>query len=115
MFMESNNEKLRNRGFIQQEDLQNIIYLAKIGKNQYKELPSEPSRKKSYPLPRDIIARTLAKMDTSIMPFLMKVLKEDDLSKISEVIDAINDENNILYKEAERSINIINSKVDNRK
>ena len=49
------------------------------------------------------------------MPFLMKVLKEDDLSKISEVIDAINDENNILYKEAERSINIINSKVDNRK
>ena len=145
-----------------------ILYLGKIGNNQYKALPEQPSKKKSYPLPRDIIARTLGNMKPEILDVLLKVLIFNDTVKISEAIDAIgfmvfynsqlatknnfmeiekimkkykdneviiwkcitclsafplkesisllnnikeliNDTNNILYKEANRSINIINS------
>lgn len=68
---------------------QMVKYLGKIGKNQYKYLPEKVSMKKSYPLPRDIIARTLGKMDIEVLPTLFNVLKGDDIQKISEVIDAI--------------------------
>ncbi|PTY39497.1 hypothetical protein [Brachyspira hampsonii] len=63
-------------------------YLGIIGNNQYKKLPKKVSSKKSYPLPRDIIARTLAKMNAEIFPVLIEVLTSDDLSKIYEAIDA---------------------------
>lgn len=65
------------------------LYLGKIGQNQYKKLPDAVSAKKSFPLPRDIIARALGKMEPSILPVLIKVLDGGDLSKISEVLDAI--------------------------
>ncbi|CRF34870.1 hypothetical protein BRSU_2301 [Brachyspira suanatina] len=63
-------------------------YLGIIGNNQYKKLPKKISSKKSYPLPRDIIARTLSKMDISIIPALIKILKSNNLIKIYEAIDA---------------------------
>lgn len=66
-----------------------IPYLGKIGENQHKKLPSRSSRKKSYPLPRDIIARTLAKMDTCISPLLHNELKNNDEHMLSELIDSI--------------------------
>ncbi|MDA0054579.1 hypothetical protein OFR37_06640 [Brachyspira hyodysenteriae] len=63
-------------------------YLGIIGNNQYKKLPKKISSKKSYPLPRDIIARTLSKMDISILPALIKILKSSNLIKIYEALDA---------------------------
>lgn len=66
-----------------------INYLGKIGNNQYVELPNKVSAKKSFPLPRDIIARTLGKMDTSILSELIEVMKSDKCNMICEVIDAI--------------------------
>ncbi|WP_041137939.1 hypothetical protein [Beduini massiliensis] len=63
--------------------------LGKIGHNQYHALPKRGSAKKSYPLPRDLIARCLGKMDTAVFPILLEVLNTDDLSRISEVLDAI--------------------------
>ena len=63
-------------------------YLGIIGNNQYKKLPKKISSKKSYPLPRDIIARTLSKMDISIVPALIKILKSNNLIKIYEAVDA---------------------------
>ena len=63
-------------------------YLGIIGNNQYEKLPKKISSKKSYPLPRDIIARTLSKMDISILPALIKILKSSNLIKIYEAIDA---------------------------
>ncbi|WP_300370403.1 hypothetical protein [Brachyspira sp.] len=66
-----------------------INYVGIIGKNQYKTLPKKISSKKSYPLPRDIIARTLAKMDITIFNLLLEILATDDLIKIYEIIDAI--------------------------
>ena len=66
-----------------------IPYLGKIGKNQYHELPSKVSLKKSYPCARDIIARSLARMETDICPLLYEVLLSNDTIKIREVLDAI--------------------------
>ncbi|RDW16781.1 hypothetical protein [Oceanobacillus chungangensis] len=66
-----------------------VDYLGKIGNNQHKVLPADGFNKNSYPLPRDIIARTLAHMDEEILPTLLNVLKTNYTFKIREVIDAI--------------------------
>ncbi|MEI0517424.1 hypothetical protein [Brachyspira murdochii] len=94
-------------------------YLGKIGNNQYKKLPKKVSSKKSYPLPRDIIARILAKMNADILPVLIEVLQSDDLLKIYEAIDSfgymcfynetLQNEKNIEY-----IINLINKYKDDK-
>lgn len=66
-----------------------VKYLGRIGNNQYTELPKEDFKKKSYPLPRDIISRTLAHMGKEILPELVEVLKIDNILAIREGIDAI--------------------------
>lgn len=68
---------------------QMIKYLGRIGRNQHKCLPQRTSLKKSYPLPRDLVARSLGKMNGEILPVLMNVLKGNDRTKVLEVIDAI--------------------------
>lgn len=64
-------------------------YLGKLGDNQYRTAPERVSAKKSYPLPRDIIARSLGKMSPRILPVLLEVLACGELPKISEALDAI--------------------------
>jgi HEAT repeat protein len=66
-----------------------VEYLGKIGNNQHTVLPAKSFNKTSYPLPRDIIARTLAHMKEEILPVLMDVLKTNNIPAIREVIDAI--------------------------
>lgn len=66
-----------------------IAKLGRIGGNQHRDLPSKSFEKKSYPLPRDIAARTLAHIGVVALPDLLDVLDEDDLLKLSEAIDAI--------------------------
>lgn len=66
-----------------------IPFLGKIGGNQHKSLPDRVSQKKSYPLPRDIIARSLAKMPPGVFPVLLQVLQGDDAEKICEILDAV--------------------------
>lgn len=66
-----------------------VEYLGQIGNNQHTVLPTNGFNKKNYPLPRDIIARTLARMEEEILPVLMDVLKTNNISAIREVIDAI--------------------------
>jgi len=64
-------------------------YLGRIGNNQYTELPEEEFGKKSYPLPRDIISRTLSHMGKQVLPYLLEILVTKDILAIREVIDAI--------------------------
>lgn len=66
-----------------------VCYLGKIGTNQHRSLPLKPSGKKSFPLPRDLIARSLGKMEPSILPVLLEVLNSADSPRISEALDAI--------------------------
>lgn len=63
-------------------------WLGRIGNNQYKALPDKVSAKKSFPLPRDLIARSLARMDTAVFPLLLQLLETGSLQQISEALDA---------------------------
>lgn len=64
-------------------------YLGRIGTNQYKEVPDTVSAKTSYPLPRDIIARSMGRMDCTILPVLLDVMKSGCRSMVSEALDAV--------------------------
>jgi len=68
---------------------QMLNYVGKIGNNQHSKLPNEVSKKVSYPLPRDIIARIMGKMSILVLPTLIEALKEYSLFVIREVVDAI--------------------------
>ncbi len=66
-----------------------IEQLGRIGKNQYKLVPQNKFNKKSYPLPRDIAARTLGNIGIISLPGLLDILSTDNMSQLSEGIDAI--------------------------
>jgi len=70
-----------------------IDLLGKIGNNQEKELPKKYFDKKSFPLPRDLAARTLAKMGNTPTPFLIELLEDysDNYSNFvkEQAVDAI--------------------------
>lgn len=63
--------------------------LGKIGNNQYKKLPAKPFNKKNYPLPRDIVARTITKIGVDALPNLIEILQKGSEEQIAEAIDAI--------------------------
>ncbi|UUD35693.1 hypothetical protein NPA07_02355 [Mycoplasmopsis caviae] len=66
-----------------------VEFLGKIGRNQISEIPKYVSLKKLYPTPRDIIAKSLAKMHPSILPILLETLKLGTSEQKLEVIDSI--------------------------
>ena len=68
---------------------QMVPFLGKIGNNQYQTPPAHASQKKSYPLPRDIIARSLARMGTDALPALLAVLRQGTDVQVSEALDAV--------------------------
>lgn len=98
---------------------QMVDYLGKIGSNQHKKLPDAVSKKKSYPLPRDIIARTVGNMDTAVFPVLAGVIKGNDTSKISEALDAIGymafyHSQLATHQNAEEILSVIKKQMENK-
>ncbi|MGL4742018.1 MAG: hypothetical protein ACRC41_14665 [Sarcina sp.] len=79
--------------FLEKGDLQVastlVTHLGKIGNNKHKVLPITVSKKKSYPLPRDIVARILGKMSPEILPVLLDTLHSNEREIVSECFDAI--------------------------
>lgn len=66
-----------------------IALLGKVGNNQETRLPEKYCEKKSYPLARDMAARTLVKIGKSAMPGLLKKLAAGDSFETQQAIDAI--------------------------
>lgn len=73
------------KGMVKTAELM-VAYLGYIGEIRYKP---DKVKRKDYPIPRDIIARSLGRMDCSILPVLYDVLYSNDEIKILQVIDAI--------------------------
>lgn len=76
-----------------------IQLLGEIGNNQEKELPKKYFNKKSFPLPRDLAARTLVKIGETATPFLIEILNDNNFIsnnfKKEQALDAIG---SIAYK-----------------
>ncbi len=66
-----------------------LDYLGLIGNNQHKTIPATVSKKKSFPLPRDIIARSLGRMNPAICGTLLNYIHLANLPQLAELIDAI--------------------------
>lgn len=66
-----------------------IPLLGTIGRNQHRQPSLEAFKKSSYPLPRDIVARVLARMDPTILPILTTSIHEGARVQVLEVIDAV--------------------------
>ena len=68
---------------------QMTTYLGQIRSGQYKHLPRKCSDKNGYPMPRDLIARILGKMDEEIYPILAATLAKKDILVLREAVDAV--------------------------
>lgn len=66
-----------------------VKYLGKVGNNQHRTLPNKKFKKKNYPLPRDIIGRTICKLGKPALNTLKKCLNNGDYLQVLEAIDAI--------------------------
>lgn len=65
-----------------------IPFLGTIGGNQHTFVPDAPSKKASFPLPRDIIARSLGRMTPDILPLLQREIAQEHPVRLPEAIDA---------------------------
>ncbi len=67
-----------------------IKCLEEIGNNQHKKVPLKEFLKDSYPLPRDIVSRTLIRVKgNNVISKLLKELNTKNKRALSEVIDTI--------------------------
>lgn len=64
-------------------------YLGKIGHNQHKKVPTKISNKKSYPLPRDIIARIIAHISPIHFLDFIIVIPKLTYTQLLEAVDAL--------------------------
>lgn len=80
-------EALGNMGEAAVESL--ISMLGRAGDNQERNLPVTCCKKKSFPLARDLAARTLVKLGRSALPALTAQLQKGDSFENQQAIDAI--------------------------
>jgi hypothetical protein len=66
-----------------------VPLIGRIGHNQHKCVANVDLGKKSYPLPRDIVARIIIRMGPMALPRLEKAMDVDDNPVLSEIIDII--------------------------
>lgn len=73
-----------------QETAQLLIpLLGAIGRNQHEQPSTEAFKKTSYPLPRDIVARILARVDPVVLPPLIAAVVDGSRTQVVEATDAV--------------------------
>jgi HEAT repeat protein len=60
-----------------------------IGNNQHTQIKIVDIKKKSFPLPRDIVARIIIRIGCEALPFLEEILEQGTYKQKLEAIDAI--------------------------
>ncbi len=66
-----------------------IALLGKIGTNHERDLPKKYFNKKSFPLARDLAARTLVKIESPAIPSLIEKITNGDQFEIQQALDAV--------------------------
>ncbi|MEL7671583.1 MAG: HEAT repeat domain-containing protein [Methanobacterium sp.] len=66
-----------------------IKLLGQIGNNQEKELPEKYFNKKSFPLARDMAARTIVKIGKPATPYLIEVVEKQNDYILQQAVDAL--------------------------
>lgn len=66
-----------------------VPFLGRVGRNQHRSPDPNEFKKVSFPLPRDIAARILARMDNAALPALLAVLHAADRTATLEALDAV--------------------------
>ncbi|MGF1759319.1 hypothetical protein L4D76_15525 [Photobacterium sagamiensis] len=67
-----------------------LMLLDKIGNNQETEIPRQGFNKKSYPLPRDIVARTLCRIGPTILPDIFEfIVNAETPKRLEQAIDVL--------------------------
>ena len=66
-----------------------IPLLGKIGRNRHEKLPDTGFYKSSYPLPRDIAARTIIRIGPPALKCLKNVLLKGERNSVLEAVDTI--------------------------
>lgn len=67
-----------------------MLLIGTIGNNQHQTLPEKYFSKINYPLPRDIVARTITKIKTPALPSLTQLIVCSlEKTKVSEAVDAL--------------------------
>jgi len=87
-----------------------VSLLGKIGKTQHKSVEYKGFYKFSYPLPRDICARTLMKIGVPALKYLQKVINEASRTVASEAIDAVGHIS--FYSKDTSSVNVLLKALD---
>lgn len=78
---------LQNGGLASARQL--IPLLGKIGSNQHTQPSLETFKKSSYPLPLDIVARVLARMDSHVLPPLICAVRDGPRDAAVKAVDAV--------------------------
>jgi hypothetical protein len=66
-----------------------IPLIGKIGNNRHKKIDLIDIKKKSFPLPRDIVIRIIIRMGSDALSFLECILKDGTYEQKTETVDAI--------------------------
>lgn len=66
-----------------------IRLLGQIGNNQELKLPAKYFNKKSFPLARDMAARTIIKIGKPATPYLIKAIEEQNDHILQQAVDAL--------------------------
>jgi len=66
-----------------------VPLLGKIGNNHHRKISNPDLNEKSFPLPRDIAARILIRLGSSVLPSMIEIIKSGEKIQVLEALDVV--------------------------